>query len=60
MQLREEIQKTRLALEGFQTIFPGSATVADKALSNLEALTASAGHSSDYIGFYNTAEDRFG
>ena len=60
LQLREKIQKTRLALEGFRTIFPGSATVADKTLSNLEALTASAGYSSDYIGFYNTAEDRFG
>ena len=60
LQLREKIQKTRLALEGFRTIFPGSATVADKTLSDLEALTASAGYGSDYIGFYNTAEDRFG
>ena len=51
LQLCEEIQKTRLPLEGFQTIFSGSATVADKALSNLEALTASSGYGSDYIGF---------
>ena len=59
LQLREEIRTIRLALEGFQTIFPGRATVADKALSDLEALTASAGCGSDYVGFYKTAEDRF-
>jgi len=60
LQLCEEIQKTLLPLAGFQTIFPGSATVADKALSNQEALTGSAGYGSDYIGFCNTTEDRFG
>ena len=59
LQLREEIRTIRLALEGFQTIFPGSATVADKVLSDLEALPASAGCGSDYVGFYKTAGDRF-
>ncbi|MDP6715373.1 MAG: hypothetical protein QF368_12190 [SAR202 cluster bacterium] len=59
VQLREEIQRTRLALEGFKTIFPGSATVAEQALVDLEALSASAGYGSDYLGFYNTAEARF-
>ena len=58
--LREEIQKTRRVLEGFQTVFPGSAKVADKALVDLEALSVSAGYGSDYVGFYNTAEKRFG
>jgi hypothetical protein len=57
---RAEIQKTRLALEGFQAAFPTSANVADKTLTDLEALSISAGYGSDYVGFYNAAEDRFG
>ena len=34
--------------------------VADKALADLEALSVSAGYGSDYVGFFETAEDRFG
>jgi hypothetical protein len=57
---RADIQKTRLALEGFQSAFPASGNIAGKTLTDLEALSISAGHGSDYVGFYNAAEDRFG
>ena len=58
--LHDDLLETRLALERFQTVFPGSPNIAYKALADLDALSVSAGYGSDYVGFYNTAEERFG